>query len=61
MKVQANTIDGTYKVEAFDADIGIYSYKFFHKMLSRLKDGQVVGAELSDAEFAELNEEYGIR
>ena len=61
MKIQANTVDGTYKVDAFDSGIAIYSYKFFHKMLSTLKDGQVVGAELNAAEYAELNEQYGVR
>ena len=60
MKVQADTINGVYEVEDFDAGAELMSEDDFLNALDGLKDGEAVAAEIGQRMEKTIFDLYGI-
>ena len=60
MKVQADTINGVYKIDDFSTDAQVIDEELFYGLLPTMADGEIMAATLSDDMVAKITEEYGI-
>lgn len=58
MKVQADNVNGVYKVDDFDGEV--MSQEDFYEALSTNQEDSVICADIDDAMAARIEEEYGI-
>lgn len=59
MKVQADNINGVYRVDSLD-DAEVLGQKEFYESLSSNPDGKVIGAEIDATVASKIESEYGI-
>ena len=60
MKIQADNINGVYKVEEFDSGVEVMDQDTFYAQLDINPEGSVIGAEVDEDYVTIIDSEYGI-
>lgn len=60
MKVQADTLNGVYRVEEFESSSILVDGSSFLSRLQSCKDNEVLAAELTEDQAILVDQEYGI-
>lgn len=59
-KLQADTINGVYKVESFDGE-DMKNESLFFECLADCSDGDILCCTVSDEMFKKINDKYGVK
>jgi len=60
MKLQADSIIGVVVVSEFDPECEVLTSQAFIESLATVKDGQVIGANISSVQYIKIDKEYGV-